>query len=419
MKITSEPFLNTGTTNLNGLWANLVDANDMVVGSDNVDLNGLYALSTRTPGTYSIIITTSEQTEGGTLSASGIFPGWVHTGTNRSGTPDIGNRSGIIPGVTLSATDLNNQNFGVQRIPLGADQTDTPRVNPGGTGTANSSVINANVFTGIDDEDGPYPNNLAGRIVDLEPGNNGDVYYDGELVVSGDPEISNFDPGKVTVDPAGTSNQDMVDVTFTYTVADNAGFYSVPKTITVPFSTNPMPVTLVSFNCRKSDNNNVELNWATTAESNSEKFEVEHSLNGKDWTSIGSVAAKGESKVIARYDYVHNAPVSGDNLYRLKMVDTDASFGYSRVVGVNFEGSVSVISYPNPAVDKIRIKLEGVSTADVTRVKVYAQDGKLIYTAEGMLSGEIDATNLASGTYIMNITLKNGTTQNTKVVVVK
>jgi hypothetical protein len=95
------------------------------------------------------------------------------------------------------------------------------------------------------------------------------------------------------------------------------------------FSLENLPVRLKSFDGYP-EGGLVNLNWATTEETNSDYFGIEHSLNAKNWRSIGKVTALGESKKLKDYQFKHNQPVSGVNYYRLKMVDKDRTFAIQK-----------------------------------------------------------------------------------------
>ncbi len=80
--------------------------------------------------------------------------------------------------------------------------------------------------------------------------------------------------GEITIDtsyPAGNVNRDNLTV--------DAGMYE---------GSTPLPVTLISFNADK-ENETVQLQWITSAETNSESFDVENSLTGKTWQKLGNV----------------------------------------------------------------------------------------------------------------------------------
>ena len=54
-----------------------------------------------------------------------------------------------------------------------------------------------------------------------------------------------------------------------------------------------LPVTLINFECTLSDASTTMLQWSTSEETNSDYFEIQHSINGKQWIEIGRVKANG------------------------------------------------------------------------------------------------------------------------------
>lgn len=181
----------------------------------------------------------------------------------------------------------------------------------------------------------------------------------------------------------------------------------------------PFPVILVDFAARLESNTSV-LNWTTTMETNSSKFNIERSQNGKSWEEIGFVLANGESSSLISYSYIDKYPLQGENLYRLKIVDIDNTFAYSRIQYVKFEKIYdSLILYPNPATDKLCISLGGSNIVkdvkDITIIDMNGnvqQDYKL--TNEAIIFPEIK-----NGTYIISITNHSGITYNSKFVIAK
>ncbi|MBE9464510.1 CotH kinase family protein [Dyadobacter subterraneus] len=107
---------------------------------------------------------------------------------------------------------------------------------------------------------------------------------------------------------------------------------------------NPLPVTIISFT-GTAEAKNVVLNWEVTAEINVDKYVVELSRNGKNFTAIGTVKAGN----ITKYSFIHTEPASGTNYYRLRPVDMDNSFAFSRIISVIVENGNDIVFYPNPA----------------------------------------------------------------------
>jgi len=179
-----------------------------------------------------------------------------------------------------------------------------------------------------------------------------------------------------------------------------------------------LPVTLTSFVVKKGEGRTASLTWATTAETNSDKFEIEHSLTGKTWKKLGSVASNGESTQLASYDYTDEVPAIGVNLYRLKMIDKDLTYSYSRIRDIEFASDQRTVMYPNPAVDKLTLDVDDISM--VERIQLNDITGKMVYdksrTTTANLSEKLDVTALPSGMYVARITRAKGEVAFLKIV---
>jgi len=176
-------------------------------------------------------------------------------------------------------------------------------------------------------------------------------------------------------------------------------------------STTPLPVTLTSFTVGKEGTQAI-LKWETTWETNSDHFEIQHSTDAKQWREIGTLTSKGESKEVARYQYVHSNPVNGVNYYRLKMIDLDGTYAFSRVRDVSVNAPEAVMVYPNPVINEATI-----ATQDWTKVKeIYLINtaGKRI--AVSTASDKVDLSKISAGIYVLQVNQLNGSVSTTKIV---
>ena len=176
----------------------------------------------------------------------------------------------------------------------------------------------------------------------------------------------------------------------------------------------PLPVTLVDFKVKK-EGSAAAIAWSTSAETNSKEFEVQHSLNGKQWEILGVVAAQGESMTTKSYSYTHATPSNGSNLYRLKMIDQDETFAYSRIVSESFVTELSAVLYPNPSSNYMKLKsgneiIASIQIFDVKGIKVKE------FTPNG---NDIDISSLTQGTYIVTFKQSNGLTTKQRIQVVR
>jgi len=162
-----------------------------------------------------------------------------------------------------------------------------------------------------------------------------------------------------------------------------------------------LPISLSCFTAQ-AKNEHILLNWQTATELNASDFVIEQSLDGKIFTPRGTVKAVGAGT--NAYEYIDNTPNNGINYYRLKMVDKDGSFSYSKVVlvqlsMVNCQLSIS----PNPAKETVHLKIYSDKNGKST-LRFINSSGKVIKQQNIVLQAganylTIDISALASGYY--------------------
>ncbi|GGC12618.1 T9SS type A sorting domain-containing protein [Dyadobacter sediminis] len=178
------------------------------------------------------------------------------------------------------------------------------------------------------------------------------------------------------------------------------------------------PVTLVGFTARKNENY-AELLWSTAEEINSDYFEVQHRTNSKEWHLLGQVEANGESKTLKSYAFLHFGPAAGENLYRLKMVDTDGTFTFSKIRNLHFDSDEELNVYPNPVTGKMVIETD--DWTKIKRVDIYNASGKSQFVPmqsinDNLRKKEFNLQNLPSGIYLIKTTRTDGIVVTKKVM---
>ncbi|WP_159469784.1 T9SS type A sorting domain-containing protein [Dyadobacter sp. 3J3] len=223
----------------------------------------------------------------------------------------------------------------------------------------------------------------------------------------------NYFTGEVTFTP----DAGFVGVsTINYDIQDLNGEFSNPAAITVTVTDTPLPVKLTFFEVIK-EGNTARLNWESIAETNSDHFEIEHSISGKEWNRIGLVTSQGESAAKIKYSFTDKNPANEENLYRLKMIDKDATFAYSRIQSIKFDGQTGpmVSIYPNPSADRVFIQ----DMAQVKQVSIMDMNGRAVFSSNTVTSNGINVSKFTPGTYILHVTNMNGTVSNHKIVIAK
>ncbi len=110
----------------------------------------------------------------------------------------------------------------------------------------------------------------------------------------------------------------------------------------------PLPVTLKSIKAYQ-QGSAINVDWTVENEISINKYEVEKSENGIDFTKVFSTPAKGFGSVSTTYNYIDAAVIKGNNFYRIAYYNQDGSFQYSRTVLVNIGKAAAGMSiYPNP-----------------------------------------------------------------------
>ena len=98
----------------------------------------------------------------------------------------------------------------------------------------------------------------------------------------------------------------------------------------------PLPVTLTSFTTQ-SASKAILLNWETSSEINSDRFDVQKSRDAKSFENIGQLTAAFETTDTQKYQFKDATPFEGWNYYRLKAIDRDGSFAFSRIITAFYE----------------------------------------------------------------------------------
>lgn len=112
----------------------------------------------------------------------------------------------------------------------------------------------------------------------------------------------------------------------------------------------PLPVTLIFFKGERINASHVGLTWETSSETNNAGFDIERSLTAAvNFEKVGYVDGGGTVTKDKIYAFSDLNPSENISYYRLKQLDYDGAFEYSRIIGVNgFKELLSLITIPNP-----------------------------------------------------------------------
>lgn len=166
-----------------------------------------------------------------------------------------------------------------------------------------------------------------------------------------------------------------------------------------------LPPVLSNVTATVHDRKEVHLQWESAPEQTISYFEIQHSVNGRIYSSIGIIKAKDT------HQFVHHNPVKGRNFYRIKVVFTNKTFENSPIVPVvveQKEGEEKEASvYPNPVENgtlffSTRAELSS-SQISSYQLFVFDLEGHLVKQKMIISNQTTLISDLKKGTYIFEI----------------
>lgn len=178
----------------------------------------------------------------------------------------------------------------------------------------------------------------------------------------------------------------------------------------------PLPVTFLTFRGEVLGSIN-KLTWSTATETNNKGFELERSVDGRNYSSIMFIPSKsesGNSSAVLNYSCNDARPNAGNNYYRLKQIDKDGKFSYSSMILLNRKVSEITLSniYPNPTNRELNLVITSHKSEKVMIV-ITDLTGKIIMQRSIQLAiGDnkqmMNIQNLSAGTYLIKALCNSG-----------
>lgn len=163
-------------------------------------------------------------------------------------------------------------------------------------------------------------------------------------------------------------------------------------------SQSTLPVTLGAFSVTKQGDFAV-LNWKTSTEINTDHFEIERSYDGVNFTSVAMKAAAGNTS--SDVNYQHSDPINYNYpivYYRLKTVDQDTRFSYSKIVALRLSNGPikNMTIFPNPFTTDLKLQINSLSETTGT-IRISNAIGQVVYNRNIMLQKGENIVVLTSG----------------------
>ena len=315
-------------------------------------------------------------------------------------------------GKVIGSIDPNNSNIGL--VYGSVYISDSPREDPDGTNYLNRSIY-------VSSEDTPNGQPLTLRLyftqseLDSLIANSAGDGID-EVTSISDLIITRVDsdqcgstyPGNGEVLIPSASGGDGLGLYLEVEVETLGGFF-------IHGGAAPLPVEMLGFDASKVKEG-VQLNWTTASERNNSHFEIEKSLDGRNFNAIGTVNGNGTTSESKTYEYVDKNMNNTLLYYRLKQMDYDGAYAYSDVRSISINnGNVDFQIYPTVTEHTVSIvNNQGLSN---TKVQVFNQLGQQITSKAIGQQCQIDLSEFAEGIYFINVTNEIGSTLLTQKVI--
>ncbi len=219
----------------------------------------------------------------------------------------------------------------------------------------------------------------------------------------------------------GTSKQlDMVNKNiYAFTVNTESGSYASDRFRVVFRPSTTVPVRFTTLNAFQK-NTDIQVDWKIATEANISRYEVEHSLNGRNFTKAGTVAATNAES----YSWLDAQPVAGTHYYRIKGISTSGEAVYTSIVKVLIgKGKSGIAVYPNPVRDGLVTLQFTNQAAGKYGIRLISDAGQLVYSRSTMIQGTSNSQilnlpkSIVKGIYKMEIVAPDNKTTVQKLII--
>lgn len=160
-----------------------------------------------------------------------------------------------------------------------------------------------------------------------------------------------------------------------------------------------LPASIENFGAT-TKNNTSTLSWQSSTEINFKKYEVLFSKNGTDFYRVGTVDAKGNNSKYT-FNYIHTT----NGYFKLKLIDVDGKFSYSKTIYAPTVTLIGIKVYPNPVAEKLVIHNLPIGNH---MLQIFSENGRNILARNiSATNNTIQLSNLSTGKYIVKIVNNN------------
>lgn len=161
---------------------------------------------------------------------------------------------------------------------------------------------------------------------------------------------------------------------------------------------NPLPVNLLNFSVKKAQNAFNQLSWQVSNENKFAGYEIQKSENGSSFEKIGFVNASNSEF----YTYL-DQNISTINIfyYRLKMIDLDSKFSFSKIISIKNEIETDISIFPNPVNSTLSIENANQEYFEIISLRGTTFKVKSLKNCKNQ--NQLDLSSLVPGYYFLKV----------------
>lgn len=165
----------------------------------------------------------------------------------------------------------------------------------------------------------------------------------------------------------------------------------------------PLPVKWLNINVQNEKNKN-KIYWQTATEINNDYFEVQRSMDGKDYTSVGQVKGSGNTSETTQYEFTDESIKAGNAYYyRVKQTDFDGKYDYSPIVAIRNDNNTTYEITPNPFHDFLTFTVSNQDQENEI-INIFNLQGTNVKQFKN-INGTVDTSDLLPGIYFIKLPL--------------
>ncbi|MCC7030563.1 MAG: carboxypeptidase regulatory-like domain-containing protein, partial [Chitinophagaceae bacterium] len=201
------------------------------------------------------------------------------------------------------------------------------------------------------------------------------TYYQG----NGNPFAAYFTTLHAGIDSTADSDVDSVSgKTGQYTILLGQYNPTVDAGIVLGFA---LPASDLTAYATLNDVNSVKVSWTTITEVNTDRFEIQRSLDGKSFETVAQQSASGTTHGATDYsinDDIAHITKKDVIYYRVMLIDMDGKYSLSNVVNVKLaESSADATVYPSPFTQYVNVLYTAEAVGQIS-IRMTDMNGKVV-----------------------------------------